>query len=130
MRLLLDTHVFLRYISADSRLPASFARAIRDPANEVYLSVVSIWEAVIKHGLDKLPLPAPPARYLPLQREAHGIAALAIDEAAMPHLANLPPLHRDPFDRLLVAQAIEHALTIVSVDAEILAYPVPRLAPA
>lgn len=65
MKLLLDTHVFLWYITADSRLPAPFLGAIRDPANEVYLSVASIWEAVIKNSLGKLPLPAPPAEYLP-----------------------------------------------------------------
>ncbi len=127
MRLLLDTHVFLWFITADPRLPAIFLAAIRDPANEVYLSVASIWEAVIKHGLGKLPLPAPPADYLPRQREAHGIAALPIDEAAMTHLAGLPALHRDPFDRLLIAQALQHGLTIVTADAEVAAYPVPRL---
>ncbi len=128
MRLLLDTHVFLWYITADSRLPAPFPVAIREPTNEVYLSVASIWEAVIKHGLGKLPLPAPPAEYLPQQRDAHGIATLPIDEGTMPHLAGLPALHRDPFDRLLIAQALHHGLTIATVDTEVLAYPVPWLA--
>jgi PIN domain nuclease of toxin-antitoxin system len=75
MRLLLDTHVFLWYITADLRLPAPFLGAIREPTNEVYLSVASIWEAVIKHGLGKLPLPAPPAEYLPQQRQAHGVGS-------------------------------------------------------
>lgn len=70
MKLLLDTHVFLWYISADPKLPTSFQAAIQDPANEIYLSVVSVWEAVIKFGLGKLPLPMPPAIYLPQQREA------------------------------------------------------------
>ncbi len=130
MRLLLDTHIFLWYITADSRLPAPFLGAIRDPTNEVYLSVASIWEAVIKHGLGKLHLPAPPAEYLPQQRDTHGIATLTIDEGAMPHLAGLPALHRDPFDRLLIAQALQQGLTIVTVDTELLAYGVPRLAPA
>lgn len=116
MRLLLDTHVFLWYITADSRLPANFLAAIREPTNEVYLSVASIWEAVIKHGLGKLPLPAPPALYLPQQRNDHGIAALPIDEGAMVHLASLPTLHRDPFDRLLIAQSLQHGLTIATVD--------------
>ena len=106
MRLLLDTHVFLWYITADTRLPATFLAAIRDPANEVYLSAASVWEAVIKHALGKLPLPGPPADYLPQQRDTHGIASLPVEEAVMPHLAGLPPLHRDPFDRILVAQAL------------------------
>jgi PIN domain nuclease of toxin-antitoxin system len=128
MRLLLDTHVFLWYITADPKLPATFREAVRqDPANEVYLSVASVWEAVIKHHLGKLPLPAPPADYLPRQRDAHGIASLPIDEKAMSHLAGLPQLHRDPFDRLLVAQALQHGLTIVTVDPEVAAYSVPLL---
>lgn len=127
MRLLLDTHVFLWYISADPRLPTAFLAAIQEPSNDVYLSAASIWEAVIKHGLGRLSLPAPPAEYLPRQREVHGIAALPIDEDAMKHLAGLPALRRDPFDRILIAQALQHALTLATVDAEITAYPVARL---
>ena len=127
MRLLLDTHVFLWYITADPKLPATFRTAIQDPTNEVYLSVASVWEAVIKHQLNKLPLPAPPATYLPQQRAAHGIASLPIDEDAMPYLAALPPTHRDPFDRILVAQALQHGLTLATMDALVIAYPVPVL---
>ncbi len=130
MRLLLDTHVFLWSITADPRLPAIFLAAIREPANEVYLSAASIWEAVIKYGLGKLPVPAPPADYLPWQRDAHGIAALPIDEGAMTHLAGLPSLHRDPFDRLLIAQALQHGLTIATVDADVAGYPISRLSMA
>ena len=77
--------------------------------------------------MGKLPLPAPPAEYLPRQKDAHGIAALPIDEGAMTHLASLPALHRDPFDRLLVAQALQHGLTLITLDSEIAAYPVPLL---
>lgn len=127
MRLLLDTHVFLWYITADPKLPATFQAASQDPANEVYLSVASVWEAIIKYHLGKLPLPAPPAEHLPRQREAHGIASLPIDEGVMPHLAGLPPIHRDPFDRLLVAQALQHGLTLATVDPEVAAYPLPLL---
>jgi PIN domain nuclease of toxin-antitoxin system len=127
MRLLLDTHVFLWYVTADPKLPATFRVAIQDPANEVYLSVASVWEAVIKHGLGKLPMPRPPAEYLPQQRDAHGIASLPVDEGAMPPLASLPPLHRDPFDRLLVAQALQHGITVATVDPAVAAYPVPLL---
>lgn len=127
MRLLLDTHVFLWYITADSKLPATFRQASQDPANEVYLSVASVWEAVIKYHLGKLPLPGPPADYLPGHRDAHGITSLVIDEGAMSHLAGLPPLHRDPFDRLLVAQALQHGLTIATVDPDVAAYPVSLL---
>jgi PIN domain nuclease of toxin-antitoxin system len=127
VRLLLDTHVFLWYITADPKLPAAFREASRDQANEVYLSVASVWEAVIKYHLGKLPLPELAGDYLPRQREAHGFGSLPIDEGAMSHLAGLPPLHRDPFDRLLIAQALQHGLTVATVDPEIAAYPVPLL---
>jgi PIN domain nuclease of toxin-antitoxin system len=126
MRLLLDTHVFLWYVTADPKLPAAFRAAIQDPANDVYLSVASVWEAVIKQGLGKLPLPGPAADYLSQQREVHGIASLPVDEGAMRPLASLPPLHRDPFDRLLVAQALQHGLTVVTIDPAVAAYPAPQ----
>lgn len=125
MKLLLDTHVFLWYISADSQLPIVFRDAIRDPVNEVCLSVASIWEAVIKHALGKLTLPARPAEFLSAQREAHRISTLPVEEAALSHLASLPPLHRDPFDRILIAQALQCGLMLVTVDDAMRRYPVP-----
>jgi PIN domain nuclease of toxin-antitoxin system len=108
-------------------LPVSFRDAIRNPANQVYLSAVSVWESVIKHALGRLPLPAPPAEYLPRQREAHGIATLPIEESAFQYLAQLPPLHRDPFDRLLIAQALQHEMALVTTDDSIRGYVVPLL---
>lgn len=130
MNLLLDTHVFLHYLNADPRLPPAFREAIRDPDNQVYLSVASVWEAVIKHALGKLPLPLPPADYLPAQREAHQITSLPIEESVMDYLARLPPLHRDPFDRMLVAQALRHDLALVTLDQAVRAYPVELLPPS
>ena len=125
MKLLLDTHVFLWYIAADRKMPGAFQAAIQDPANEVFLSAASVWEAVIKHGLGKLPLPGPPADYLPRQRDAHGIASLPVDEGAMSPLAGLPPLNRDPFDRMLVAQAQCDGLTLLTADPLLRRYGVP-----
>src|ERR1700686_4220664 len=127
MRLLLGTHVFLWYISADPQLPVAFRDAIRDSANEVFLSVAAVWEAVVKYALGKLPLPEAPAGYLPRQREAHRITSLAIEEGQLAHLSNLPALHRDPFDRILIAQALQHTLTLATVDDAVRAYPVPLL---
>lgn len=120
----MDTHVFLWFISGDEKLTTGTQDAIRYPGNEVYLSVVSVWEAMIKHQLGKLPLPAPPGKYLPEQRRRHRISSLTVDEASVARLAGLPPLHRDPFDRLLICQALEHGLTFVTVDDAISAYPV------
>ena len=127
MRILLDTHIFLWFISGDTRLSVVQRDAIRDPNCEVYLSVVSVWEAIIKHGLGKLPLPGPPGAYLPEQRRRHMIASLGVDEASVARLGALPLLHRDPFDRLIVCQAIQHGLTIVTVDAAVRAYSVSVL---
>ena len=127
MRLLLDTHIFLWLISEQQRLSEATLNAISDRDNEVYLSVVSLWEVIIKHGRGRLRLPQPPDRYLPAQRERHQIASLPIDEACVLRLARLPNVHRDPFDRMLVCQAIENGLTIVTVDDEIRAYPVAVL---
>ena len=127
MKLLLDTHVFLWYITADPSLPSTYRDAIQDPANEVFLSAASIWEAVIKHALGKLPLPAPPADFLPQQRIAHNISKLPVDEPEMIQLAGLPPVHRDPFDRILVAQSLQYGLTLLTVDDAVKAYPAPVL---
>ena len=127
MKILLDTHVFLWFISGDSRLPTAFRDSIRDPNNEIALSVVSLWEAIIKNQLGKLPLPKPPELYLPDQRQRHGISNLPVDEASVVRLASLSPLHRDPFDRLLICQALEHGMTFATVDGTLKSYPVPML---
>ena len=127
MRLLLDTHIFLWYISGDKKLADKAKDTISDPANEVYLSVVSLWEALIKYRLGRLPLPKAPEAYLPEQRERHKISSMPLDEASVKQLGQLPPLHRDPFDRMLVCQAMEHNLTLVTVDPAIWAYSIPVL---
>jgi PIN domain nuclease of toxin-antitoxin system len=124
---LLDTHIFLWFISRDARLPENIRDAIRDPANEVYLSAVSVWEVIVKHQLGKLPLPEMPATYLPKQRDLHQIASLALDENSVAQLVNLPPLHRDPFDRMLVCQALQNNLTIATVDPAVRAYSISLL---
>ncbi|MCX7706856.1 MAG: type II toxin-antitoxin system VapC family toxin [Anaerolineae bacterium] len=127
MKLLLDTQVFLWFISADDRLPERVRNIIRNPQNEVYLSVVSLWEAVVKYQLGKLPLPQPPQTYLPSQRQQHKIASLSLDELSVARLADLPLLHRDPFDRMLVCQALQHDLIIVTADETVEQYPVSIL---
>ncbi len=127
MRLLLDTHIFLWYISGDAKLPSTLRDHIREPDNEVYLSVVSVWEAIVKYHIGKLSLPEPAAQYLPKQRDRHRIASLALDEVSVARLEMLPLLHRDPFDRMLVCQALQHQLVIATVDGAIRQYPVTVL---
>jgi len=124
MKILLDTHIFLWFISGDSRLSTDVRDAIRDPDNEIYLSVVSVWESMVKYQLGKLPLPESPETYLPKQRNLHQIASLALDETSVAQLAKLPPLHRDPFDRMLICQAVQNSLIIATVDSAVRAYSV------
>lgn len=123
MKLLLDTHVFLWFINRDARLPTKMRDAVRDLSNQAHLSVVSFWEISIKYQLGKLPLPQAPERYIPLKRLQHQMADLPLDEASVVQLANLPSVHRDPFDRMLVCQALEHGLTLVTVDPVFHSYP-------
>ena len=128
MRLLLDTHIFLWYVGGDPRVGSELRDTIEN-ADAVYLSVVSVWEATIKYSIGKLPLPEPPHPWLSEQREQHGIESLPIDEASIAHLPKLEPHHRDPFDRILVCQAIEHSLQLVTVDPVMSRYPAKILSP-
>ena len=129
MRLLLDTHVFLWYIAGDDRV-GSKTRSLIENSDVVYLSVASVWEVTIKHQLGKLPLPEPPHPWLSIQREQHGIESLPIYESAMAQLSTLPLHHRDPFDRILICQAIQHDLQMVTVDSHFSPYPIHLLKPA
>lgn len=127
MNLLLDTHIFLWYITKDAHLSTQLNNAISDVSNQVYLSPVSIWEMIIKYQQGRLPLPEPPEIFLPAQRELHKIVSLPVTEEAVSRIAQLPELHKDPFDRLLIAQALTHELVLITVDRQIAAYPVPQL---
>ena len=127
MRLLLDTQILLWFLTDDPKLPPVVRAAICEPDADVFVSVASVWEAVIKQMLGKLTLPGPAATFLPAERDANAMTSLPVEEADLPHLASLPPMHRDPFDRLLVAQALRHGLTLATADAAVRAYPVPTL---
>ena len=124
MKLLLDTSTFL-WIANDAPDLSAQARALFvDPGNEVYLSSVSAWEMAVKYALGRLPLPEPPASFVRLQREQHGIESLPLDEESALHLTRLPLLHKDPFDRMLICQAIVQGLVILTQDQLISQYPV------
>ena len=123
MKLLLDTSTFLWVITDAPELSTRARESFVDPANDIYLSSVSAWEIAIKYTLGRLPLPEPPERFIPFQREQHGIEPLPLEEDSALHLARLPPLHKDPFDRMLVCQAIVHGLVILTPDALVDQYP-------
>ncbi len=127
MKLLLDTAPFLWFLTTDERLSEAAAAAIRSSENDVWLSAVSLWEIAVKHQLGRLPLPEPPSSYIPKQRKRHGIASLALRERVIGHLPKLPGLHKDPFDRMLVCQSLEHGLILVTSDPLVRAYPVKTL---
>jgi len=127
VKLLLDTCTFLWSVEGGAAVSEPARVALADPANDVYLSSVSAWEIAVKHALGRLPLPEPPDKYVPNQRRARGIEPLALDEEAALHLLRLPPVHRDPFDRMLVCQALVAGLTVVTPDPDIARYPVRTL---
>ena len=124
MKLLLDTSTFLWIANDAPELSAHARELFVDPGNEVYLSSVSAWEMAVKYALGRLPMPEPPAPFVRLQREQHGIEPLPLEEEAALHLTRLPPLHKDPFDRMLICQAIVHGLVILTQDQLIYQYPV------
>ena len=124
MKLLLDTCTFLWLITDDPALSNKARDLFTDPVNEAYLSTVSVWEIVVKFSLDKLRLPQAPERFIPDQRERHGVAELPLEEQAVFYLPRLPALHRDPFDRMLICQAIQHELTLLTPDPLITQYAV------
>jgi PIN domain nuclease of toxin-antitoxin system len=124
VNLLLDTCTFI-WITTDSRELSDRARGLFvDPVNDVYLSTVSTWEIALKHGLGRLPLPEPADRFIPAERERHLIRTLALDEESALQLIRLPHLHDDPFDRMLICQAIVHGLALLTPDPWISKYPV------
>lgn len=123
MKILLDTHIFLWLIDDSEKLSNKFRQMIQDPNNEKFLSVISIWECVIKYQIGKLNFPSSPETYLPMERRKHLIKTLTVEEYSIAQLVNLPLLHRDPFDRLTISQALQHELVIMTEDKAMLAYP-------
>lgn len=123
MSLLLDTHIFLWMLAEAGKLTESEARAIRDPVNRIFVSIASLWEMAIKAALGRLTIPEDLVTVLRQNR----IQVLSIEAKHALAVATLPPHHKDPFDRLLVAQAMHEGLTLVTRDSWIAAYPVATL---
>ena len=124
MRILLDTCSFLWIASGSDHLSMKSRNLFSDRANEIFLSPVSAWEITLKHSLGRLPLPENPNKFLPKYREKHGIQSLPLCEEAALQLSRLPDLHKDPFDRMIICQAIADGLAIMTPDELITQYPV------
>ncbi len=116
MKLLLDTHVFLWWIADDPALKRAARKAIGSKDNECLVSIVSLWEIAIKKSLGKLEAPEPLASFFAEELAANEFGLLNLEIAHVARVASLPFHHRDPFDRLLAAQAIEASLEFISSD--------------
>ncbi len=127
MKILIDTYCWLWLQVSPERIAPQALSLLEDPANELYLSAASSWEIAIKYRLGKLFLPTPPTKYVPSRMRASGVKGLAVEHAHALHVSELPALHRDPFDRLIVAQGILESMTIASGDAQVLQYDVPAI---
>lgn len=126
MRILLDTHVFL-WLHTDPERLGVHLTLLEDQRSELLVSAASSWEISIKYGLGRLALPEPPERYVPERLRLMGAKPLAIEHRHALAVAGLPRLHRDPFDRLLVAQAELLDVPILTADPAIVQYPVETL---
>jgi PIN domain nuclease of toxin-antitoxin system len=122
VRAILDTHVFLWWFAAPERLGRRARRLIADGRNDLLLSAASCWEMAIKAALGKLVLPESVERYVPARLAAQGMGTLPVLPAHALRVATLPPLHRDPFDRLIVAQALIEELPVLTADPQLAAY--------
>ena len=128
MRALLDTHTFLWWTTSRGARISGIARElIEDADNELMLSVASIWEIAIKVASGRLELPGPIDDYLPDRMNRHDFSVLPVDARHALRVARLPPIHRDPFDRLLVAQAQVEGLPIVTSDPAVAQYDVETI---
>ncbi len=124
MRLVLDTATFIWMAEGHTELSAAARSLIADASNEIFLSVASAWEIAVKHDLGRLDLRVPPDESVWQQRQLHRIESLSIDEAAALQSAKLPNVHRNPFDRILISQAILGGIAIVTPNRLIKMYPV------
>jgi len=127
MRLLLDTHTFLWFVLGDRRLSAKAKAAIEDPSNEKLLSPASYWEIAIKISLGKYTLSKPYEEFMEKGIGENGFGVLSIEPKHTAVLTTLPFHHRDPFDRLIIAQAVVEEVAVVSGDTAFDAYPITRL---
>lgn len=127
MRLLLDTHAFLWWVAGGELLSLKAREAIADEDNEVLFSAASAWEIAIKVGIGRLEMKGNVGKFLEEQVEANGFGVLPVELAHAARVAILPDHHRDPFDRLLVAQAQAERLTLVTGDRQMKKYAVQRL---
>jgi PIN domain nuclease of toxin-antitoxin system len=127
MRLLLDTHALIWWVSSSEQLPKKVLDLLEDADNRLFLSVASIWEMQIKCQNGKLELGKPLAQLVSNQQVSNGLKILLVEPSHIYALKDLPDVHRDPFDRIMIAQAIVEDLGFVSADHVLSGYPVRQI---
>jgi PIN domain nuclease of toxin-antitoxin system len=127
MKFLLDTCTLLWLMMDSGKISPALREVLANPMNQRYLSSISVWEIVVKWQIGKLNLPKPPLEFVSEVREKGRLLPLALEDAAVLQLGKLPKLHNDPFDRMLICQAIEHQMTFVTNDLDVTQYPLKTL---
>ena len=129
MKILIDTQCWLWMQTEPNRFREETRRMLLDPDNVLLLSAASSWEIAIKYAIGKLPLPEPPSTYVPTRMRLSGTIGLPIEHEHALHVATLPLHHRDPFDRLLVAQANVESMPLLTADPVLASYSITILSP-
>ena len=124
LNVLLDTHVFLWLTAEPDKLSRRAVELLEDSSSEIYLSSVSVWEIVVKHSKGRLSLPEDPKIFIPRARTTYHVTPLALKEESALIGSRLPWHHQDPFDRMLICQALSENLTILTADRQIRKYAV------
>jgi PIN domain nuclease of toxin-antitoxin system len=124
MKVLLDTHAFIWWSTNDPQLSQTARDTIADPSNTILFSVVNAWEIIIKQGTGKLTLPEPATTYIPSRIAANQFVTMPVNLSHILQVASLPDLHRDPFDRLLIAQSQTEQIPIITIDRYVVQYPI------
>ena len=124
MRILLDTQSWLWMLASPERFGKAALEMVQNPAHDLLLSAASAWEIAIKYTLGKLPLPEPPPVFIPSRMASSGVQPLVVSHTHASQVATLPPHHRDPFDRLLIAQAQIENVPILTSDKQFESYAV------
>ena len=126
-RFLLDTHIWLWSITVPDKLGTQGLRLLENIRNELFLSAASSWEIAIRYRLGRLSLPEPPHKFIPPRLIRDGIKPLPVEHHHACHVANLPDLNRDPFDRLFIAQARTERLVFITADQGLKDYDVEMI---
>jgi len=124
VKLLLDTVTFLDAAFSSKDISKRARSLLLDPDSEIYVSIASCWEIAIKYSIGRLALPHSPDQFVPIHRAKLGADILPLDEESALHVTRLPDIHKDPFDRILICQAIIHGMILLTPDERIVRYPV------